>query len=243
MIAVCVCVRTQALVGDQSTKISSPCPGASVPFYRAALPLSPQTLTYLAGVIRRHRRSIGSAWRLLNPRQQALLVLTYLRKGETFGDLAAGFAVSTTTAWRYVEETVKLLAARAPKARYGAAASPGRRKRLPRLGRHLDPDRPRRRRPALLLRKAPQTRNEPASHRHTYRGHRVGVGRAARRHPRPDGRPDLGHPARTTGGRADHTRRQGLSRRRRANHPLQGQGQTRISKERQPRPRSPARSR
>ena len=40
-----------------------------------------------------------------------MLVLAYLRKGDTYTDLAAGFAVSTTTAWRYVEETVKLLAA------------------------------------------------------------------------------------------------------------------------------------
>ncbi len=69
-------------------------------FYRAALPLSSQTLRYAAGIIRRHRKSIGSRWRKLNPGQQALLVLAYLRKGETFAQLAAGFAVGTTTAWR-----------------------------------------------------------------------------------------------------------------------------------------------
>jgi hypothetical protein len=83
--------------------------------YPAALPLSRQTLSYTAGVIRRHRRQIGSAWRKLNPGQQALLVLAYLRKGETFADLAAGFGVGTATAWRYVTETVGLLAARSPK--------------------------------------------------------------------------------------------------------------------------------
>lgn len=83
-------------------------------FYRAALPLSRQTLDYVAGVIRRHRAAIGSVWRRLNPGRQALLVLAYLRKGETFGDLGAGFEVSTTTAWRYVEEAVELLAARSP---------------------------------------------------------------------------------------------------------------------------------
>ena len=86
-------------------------------FYRAALPLSRKTLNYAAGIIRRHRKAIGSRWRKLNPGQQALLVLAYLRKGETFADLAAGFAVGTTTAWRYVEEVVALLAARAPKLR------------------------------------------------------------------------------------------------------------------------------
>src|SRR4029077_20226344 len=68
-------------------------------FYRAALPLSSRTLTFVAGIIRRYRVSIGSCWRKLNSGQQALLVLVYLRKGETFAELAAGFVVATTTAW------------------------------------------------------------------------------------------------------------------------------------------------
>jgi Helix-turn-helix of DDE superfamily endonuclease/DDE superfamily endonuclease len=86
-------------------------------FYRAALPLSCKTLNYAAGIIRRHRKSIGSRWRKLNPGQQALLVTAYLRKGETFAELAAGFEVGVTTAWRYVGEVTALLAARAPKLR------------------------------------------------------------------------------------------------------------------------------
>ena len=90
-------------------------------FYPAALPLSSQTLNCTAGVIRRHRRQIGSPWRMLNPGQQALLVLAYLRKGETFAELAAGFGVGTATAWRYVTETVALLAARSPKLRRALA--------------------------------------------------------------------------------------------------------------------------
>ena len=36
-------------------------------FYRAALPLSSRTLNLTAGLIRRHRKSIGSLWRKLNP--------------------------------------------------------------------------------------------------------------------------------------------------------------------------------
>jgi hypothetical protein len=92
-------------------------------FYRAALPLSSKTLTFVSGLIRRHRKSIGSCWRKLNPGQQALLVLAYLRKGETFAELAAGFAVGVTTAWRYVNETVELLAARAPKLRTAVRAA------------------------------------------------------------------------------------------------------------------------
>jgi Helix-turn-helix of DDE superfamily endonuclease len=86
-------------------------------FYRAALPLPSRTLTLVSGVIRRHRVSTGSSRRKLNPGRQALAVLVYLRKGETFGELAAGFGVGVTTAWRYVSETVALLAARAPRLR------------------------------------------------------------------------------------------------------------------------------
>jgi len=92
-------------------------------FYPAALPLSRQTLTYTAGVIRRHRKQIGSPWRKLNPAQLALLVLAYLRKGETFAELAAGFGIGTATAWRYVTETVALLAARSPKLRTALAGA------------------------------------------------------------------------------------------------------------------------
>ena len=58
-------------------------------FYRAALPLSSRTLNYVAGIVRRHRASIGSLWRKLDPGQQALLVLARLRKGETFAEVAA----------------------------------------------------------------------------------------------------------------------------------------------------------
>ena len=94
-------------------------------FYRAALQLSSRTLTYASGIIRRHRAAAGSRWRKLNPGKQALLVLVYLRKGETFAELAAGFGVGTTMAWRYVNETVALLAARAR----SSARPPGTRRR------------------------------------------------------------------------------------------------------------------
>jgi len=92
-------------------------------FYPAALPLSSRTLTYVADVIRRHRRQIGSCWRKLDPGRQALLVLAHLRKGETFASLAAGFGIGTATAWRYAGETVALLATRAPKLRRALAAA------------------------------------------------------------------------------------------------------------------------
>jgi hypothetical protein len=62
--------------------------GLQLLFYRAALPLSRQTLTYVAGIIRRYRTAIGSCWRKLNPAGQALLVLAHLRKGDPFAEIA-----------------------------------------------------------------------------------------------------------------------------------------------------------
>ena len=59
-------------------------------FYRAALPLSSRTLTYVSGIIRRHRSAVGSRSRKLNPGNQALLVLVYLRKGETLAGSPQG---------------------------------------------------------------------------------------------------------------------------------------------------------
>jgi hypothetical protein len=109
--------RAEPLVDEAIATIFIICQGALMLFYRAALPLSSQTLTYTAGVIRRHRRQIGSPWRKLSAGQQALLALAHLRKGETFAELAAGFGVGTATAWRYAAETVALLAARSPRLR------------------------------------------------------------------------------------------------------------------------------
>ncbi|GLW22828.1 hypothetical protein Mame01_28710 [Microbispora amethystogenes] len=76
--------------------------------YPAAIPLSNRTLARLAELIRARRRS---RWRRLKPGQQALLVLAHLRNGGTYARLAAGFAIGTTTAWRYARESVDLLAA------------------------------------------------------------------------------------------------------------------------------------
>jgi hypothetical protein len=137
-------------------------------FYRAALPLSRQTLHYLSGIIRRHRKKIGSLWRLLAPGRQALLVLAYLRKGDTFAELGAGFEVSDTTAWRYVEETIELLAQRAPKlaAALRAAKACGH-AYLVLDGTLIPIDRLAADRP--LLRQTPQARHEPAGDRHTGR--------------------------------------------------------------------------
>jgi hypothetical protein len=77
--------------------------------------LSRSTLTYLSGVLCRHRKQTGSKNRALTAGQQALMTLAYLKNGHTFAQLGAGFSVGTTTAWRYVNEAVELLSARSPK--------------------------------------------------------------------------------------------------------------------------------
>src|SRR6202050_372293 len=89
-----------------------PCCSTALP-----LPLSRKALTVVAGIIRPHSVPSGWCWRKLNPGEQALLVLAYLRRGETFAKLPAGSRVGTAKAWRYVNATVALLAARAPKLR------------------------------------------------------------------------------------------------------------------------------
>ena len=153
-------------------------------FYRAALPLSSRTLNYAAGIIRRHLKAIGSRWRKLNPGQQALLVLAYLRKGETFADLAAGFGVGRTTAWRYVGETVALLAARAPKLRQAVRDATKAGYAYVILDGTLIPvDRVAADRP-FYSGKHKRHGDEPAGHRQSRRRHPVGIGGTARVGPR-----------------------------------------------------------
>jgi hypothetical protein len=53
-------------------------------------------------------------WRKLSPGRQALLVLAHLRKGETYADLACGFTIGTSTAYRNIREALDLFAAMAP---------------------------------------------------------------------------------------------------------------------------------
>lgn len=143
-------------------------------FDRAAVDLSRSTLNYVAGLIRRGRKAIGSPWRLLNPGQQALLVLVYLRKDETFAEIAMGFQVSVSTAWRYVEETVMLLSARSPK--LTQALRKAKRDALTHLildGTLIPTDRVRADRPPLL-RQAPCPQHERAGHGGTGRGRSCG---------------------------------------------------------------------
>lgn len=82
--------------------------------YPSGVDVSSSTLRFLAEHLRGHRHAINSRWRSLSAGRQALLALVHLRRGHTYSQLAAGFGVGTTTAYRYVTEAVDLLATLAP---------------------------------------------------------------------------------------------------------------------------------
>ncbi|MFD7922142.1 transposase family protein [Streptomyces sp. NPDC059740] len=78
--------------------------------YRSGIDVSTSTLRYL----RARREERGTRWRRVSAGRQALLVLAHLRCGHTYAQLAAGFGVGTTAAYRYVAEAIDVLAALAP---------------------------------------------------------------------------------------------------------------------------------
>jgi hypothetical protein len=82
--------------------------------YPAAMTVSTRALRFVTNALRAHRRTTRTRWRVLSSGRQALMVLAHLRKGETYRDLAAGFGVGTTTAYRYLREALQVLAALAP---------------------------------------------------------------------------------------------------------------------------------
>jgi len=82
--------------------------------YPCAMTVSTQSLTFVTTALRTHRQKLGTRWRLLSSGRQALMVLAHLRKGETYRDLAVGFGVGVTTAYRYLREALTVLAGLAP---------------------------------------------------------------------------------------------------------------------------------
>jgi predicted phage tail protein len=75
-----------------------------------------ELLQYLARLLAVERRARGTrtGTRALTSFYQAILVLVWFRKGEDKAVLGAGFGVSRATAYRYVAEGIKVLAAQAP---------------------------------------------------------------------------------------------------------------------------------
>ncbi len=86
-----------------------PQPGASLLSYRASIPLSNHTLIRLAKLI----RTPGGRTRLpvaaVSSGPAGATGPGHLLNGDTHARLIDGFAIGTTTAWRYVRETVELV--------------------------------------------------------------------------------------------------------------------------------------
>ena len=83
--------------------------------YQCALPLSRQTLTFIADLLRARLKKIRSRWRKLPPGKIALIVLATLRHDHRLADMAGGNNVSASTIHRCTWEVIGLLASRAPR--------------------------------------------------------------------------------------------------------------------------------
>ena len=76
--------------------------------------VSSRALIMLADVLRRNRVECGLGGAGWIPGRQALLVVSYLRKGAAYAELGQGFGIDTTTVYRYLREALELEAAMAP---------------------------------------------------------------------------------------------------------------------------------
>ncbi|MFD3741869.1 transposase family protein [Streptomyces sp. NPDC058629] len=88
--------------------------GALMVPYRAMLDVLHELVEHVSWLLHEHRRARNTRWRKLRCFKQALLTLVHLRKNETFSQLGTGFGISQATAWRYVDETLGVLADLAP---------------------------------------------------------------------------------------------------------------------------------
>jgi hypothetical protein len=159
--------------------------------YPSAMSVSTRALTTVTDLLRRHRAQRATRWRKLTVGRQALLVVAYLRKGETYTDLAGGFEIGTSTVYRYIREAIGLLAAMAPTLEQAIAVA--RRKAFVNLDGTLLRIRPRwdqlGPRPPVLLRQTQAPRGERAGHRRPGRTARVDLAHPARGAARHGSRP------------------------------------------------------
>ena len=83
--------------------------------YQCRLPLSTHTVTYVADLLRKHLKTIGSRWRSLPAGRIVVIVLALLRHDQRAADLAGGNQIAESTVRRWKDEVIALLAARAPR--------------------------------------------------------------------------------------------------------------------------------
>ena len=85
--------------------------------YRATLDVPRELVVYVAGLLRRLRRELGTrkGTRLLTPYRQAVFGLVWFRnRGVDIAQLGTGFGLSRATSYRYHDEVLAVLAVQAP---------------------------------------------------------------------------------------------------------------------------------
>jgi hypothetical protein len=84
--------------------------------YRVMLDVPGQLVVFVAGLLVAHRREIGTrrGTRALTCGRQPVFALAWFRDRPDIARLGKGFGVSQATAYRYLEEAITVLAARAP---------------------------------------------------------------------------------------------------------------------------------
>ncbi|MBW1604763.1 transposase [Streptomyces sp. JJ66] len=82
--------------------------------YRATLDVTSDLVSWLENQIATRRDEADGSWRALTPWDQAIVLLVFLAKGDTFAELGAHFGIGTETARRYVNEGIDALAPLAP---------------------------------------------------------------------------------------------------------------------------------
>lgn len=84
--------------------------------YRVVLDVPRELVVFVAGLLAARRREIGTrrGTRKLTCHKQALFGLAWFRDKSDIRRLGAGFALAQATAYRYVNEVIDVLAARAP---------------------------------------------------------------------------------------------------------------------------------
>ena len=84
--------------------------------YRVTLDVPFQLAVFVSKLLAEHRREIGTraGTRALSCWKQAIFALAWFRDRPDIRRLGAGFGISQATAYRYKDEAVEVLAARAP---------------------------------------------------------------------------------------------------------------------------------
>src|SRR5689334_7261315 len=106
--------------------------------YRVILDVPLPLVVFVSRLLADHRREIGTraGTRALTCWKQAVFTLAWFRDRPDIARLGRGFGISQATAYRYKDEAVEVLAAKAPTLREAPGKGRGAGASLPHPGRH-----------------------------------------------------------------------------------------------------------